>query len=307
MIVPDTGGGFGGKHTGEVAVEAAKLARAADRPVSLCWTREEEFTWAYFRPAGLIEVEAALDKEGRLVAWDFTNYNSGGSALETPYQVPSGRTRFLQTDSPLRQGSYRASASTANTFAREAAMDELADMAGIDPLDFRLDHLKQDRLRGVLLAAAERFGWRKKREAKRPIGIACGTEKGSYVAACAEVEVSRDTIRVLSVCQAFECGAIQNPRNLQSQVEGCIVMGLGAALREAIEFEDGQITNASFFEYEVPRMKDLPEMDIVLVNRPDLASVGGGETPIIAVAPAIANAVHAATGTRCRTMPLRLT
>lgn len=306
VIVPDTGGGFGGKHTGEAAVEAARLAKAAGKPVSLRWTRTEEFTWAYFRPAGLIEVNAALDDSGKLAAWDFTNYNSGGSALDTPYQVPNGRTRVLQTDSPLRQGSYRALASTANTFAREAAMDELAESVGADPLEFRLAHLEPGRLRDVLIAAAERFDWRGKRAANRPVGIACGTEKGSYVAACVEAEVSGSRIHVVSICQAYECGAIQNPQNLQSQVEGCIVMGLGAALREAIEFEDGQITNASFYDYEVPRMKDLPTMEHVFLNRSDLPSVGAGETPIIAVAPALAGAVFVATRKRCRSMPLRL-
>jgi isoquinoline 1-oxidoreductase len=310
VIVPDTGGGFGGKHTGEVAVEAARLAKAAGRPVSLRWTRQEEFTWAYFRPAGLIEVQAGLDDSGKLLVWDFTNYNSGGSAIQTPYQVPHGRTRFLSSDAPLRQGSYRALASTANTFAREIAMDELAAKAGRDPLEFRLSHLEDGRLRNVLVAAAERFGWSHRRQqprgAGRGIGLACGTEKGSFTAACAEVEVAEGTIHLRHICQAFECGAIQNPRNLQSQVEGSIVMGLGGALFEEIRFRDGRITNASFSQYRVPRIDDLPEMDIVLVNRTDLPSVGAGETPIIAVAPAMANAVYDAVKQRLRSMPLKL-
>ncbi|MCO6044148.1 molybdopterin-dependent oxidoreductase [Aeoliella sp. ICT_H6.2] len=306
VIVPDTGGGFGGKHTGEAAVEAARLAKAAGKPVSLRWTREEEFTWAYFRPAGLIEVKAALDDQGRIVAWDFANYNSGGSALDTPYRVPNKRERVLECDSPLRQGSYRALASTANTFAREVAMDELAELAGVDPLDFRLAHLEEGRLRNVLVAATEKFGWRKRRAEGRNIGLACGTEKGSYVAACVEADVVDGEVQNLLVCQAYECGAIHNPTNLRSQVEGAIVMGLGAALREAMEFSDGQIQNASFYSYEVPRMRDLPEMELVLVNRPDLPSVGAGETPIIAIAPALAGAVYAATGGRSRSMPLKL-
>ncbi len=310
VIVPDTGGGFGGKHTGEAAVEAARLAKAAKRPVSLRWTREEEFTWAYFRPAGLIEVRGGVDDGGGLVAWDFANYNSGGSAIETPYRVPHGRTRFLSSDSPLRQGSYRALASTANTFARESAMDELAALAGIDPLEFRLRHLPDGRLLDVLKAAAERFGWKEKRSQNRPagrgIGLACGTEKGSFVAACAEVEVSGKRIRVKSVCQAFECGAIQNPLNLELQVTGAIIMGLGGALSEEIQFQDGRVTNAAFSQYQVPRMKDVPEIDVELVNRPDLPSVGAGETPIIAIAPAVANAVADAIGTRLHSMPLKL-
>jgi isoquinoline 1-oxidoreductase len=307
VIVPDTGGGFGGKHSGEAAVEAARLARAAGRPVSLCWTREEEFVWAYCRPAGLIEVEAGLDANGAIVAWSFTNYNSGGSAIDTPYATAHGMTQFLASDSPLRQGSYRALASTANTFARESAMDELAAIARVDPLAFRLAHLPEGRLRDVLQAVVERFDWPAQRAARRDgrgVGLACGTEKGSFVAACAEVEVAGDTIHIKRVCQAYECGKIQNPSNLRAQVEGCIIMGLGGALTEQVVIEDGKISNPRFSEYNVPRIDDIPELDILLLDRPDLPSVGAGETPIIAVAPAIANAVFQATGRRVRSMPM---
>jgi isoquinoline 1-oxidoreductase len=309
VIVPDTGGGFGGKHSGEAAVEAARLARAVGHPVSLRWTREEEFIWAYCRPAGLIEVDAGLDEQGRITAWSFTNYNSGGSAIDTPYTTPHGLTQFLASDAPLRQGSYRALASTANTFARESAMDELAALARRDPLEFRLAHLPEGRLRDVLQAAAERFGWPDQRAADREghgVGLGCGTEKGSYAAACAEVEVKGDTIHVKRVCQAYECGKIQNPGNLRAQVEGCIIMGLGDALTEEIRFKEGKLINPRFSEYRVPRIGDVPELDIVLIDRPDLPSVGAGETPIIAVAPAIANAVYHATGRRVRSMPIRL-
>ncbi len=309
VIVPDTGGGFGGKHTGEAAVEAARLSKSVGQPVHLRWTREEEFTWAYFRPAGLIELRAEIDVDGKLTAWDFANYNSGGSAIETPYRVSNPVTRFVRTDSPLRQGSYRALASTANTFARESAMDELAKLAGADPLAFRLRHLDDGRLKDVLLAAARKFDWAgraARAEPNRGVGLACGTEKGSFVAACAEVEVVDGQIRVLHVCQAYECGAIQNPGNLQAQVEGALIQGLGGALTEAIEFRNGRVGTDNFSSYFVPRLRDVPELDIVLLDRKDLPSVGGGETPIIAIAPAVANAVERASGVRCRSMPLRL-
>jgi isoquinoline 1-oxidoreductase len=309
VIVPDTGGGFGGKHTGEVAVEAARLAKAVSRPVKLRWTREEEFTWAYFRPAGVIEVKAGLDEMGRLTSWDFTNYNSGGSAIETPYRVNRPSTRYVRTDSPLRQGSYRALASTANTFARESAMDELAKLAGVDPLEFRLQHLDEGRLKDVLLSATRRFEWGRRQAQlsdKRGIGLACGTEKGSYVAACAEVEIADGELRVLHLCQVYECGAIQNPDNLLSQVQGAIIQGLGGALLEAIEFSQGRVRTNNFSSYYVPRMQHVPELDIQLLDRQDLPSVGGGETPIIAVAPAIANALDRASGIRSRSMPVKL-
>jgi isoquinoline 1-oxidoreductase subunit beta len=307
VIVPDTGGGFGGKHSGEAAVEAARLAKAAGKPVSLGWTREEEFTWAYCRPAGLIEVQAGLDDAGRLAVWDFANYNSGESALESPYEAPHGRTRFFSTNSPLRQGSYRALASTANTFARESAIDDLARLAGADPLDFRLAHLPDGRLKNVLLAATERFKWREQPQADSNeigVGLACGIEKGSYVAACARVRYRDEQIKVESICQAYECGAILNPGNLRAQVEGAIIQGLGGALYEQMLFKDGRVTNPRFSEYRVPRMADVPELDIVLVDRKDLPSLGAGETPIIAIAPAIANAVCQANGKRLKSLPL---
>jgi isoquinoline 1-oxidoreductase subunit beta len=311
VIVPDFGSGFGGKHTGEAAVEAARLARGAGRPVCLRWTREEEFTWAYFRPAAVIEIEATLDAQGTLTSWHFTNINSGGAAVETPYRAGQSRCRFVPSESPLRQGSYRALAATANNFARECGMDELAAAAGADPLEFRLAHLDNARLRAVLEEAARRFNWRERSKQRQPdvgVGLACGTEKASYVAACVEIAIDRPQKRIVvrRVCEVFECGAVLNPDNLLSQVQGCILMGLGPALREEMRFENGRMQTASFANYLVPRCSDVPELDIHLLNRPDLSAVGGGETPIIAIAPAIANAVFHATGLRVRDMPIRL-
>jgi isoquinoline 1-oxidoreductase len=311
VIVPDFGCGFGGKHTGEAAIEAARLAQAANRPVSLRWTRQEEFTWVYFRPAALIEIVASLDDKGKLTSWHFLNINSGGAAVDTPYRAGQARSQFLPSDSPLRQGSYRTLAATANNFARECFMDELAATAGADPLEFRLAHLDHPRLRAVLETAAQRFDWKGRVGKKDPnvgIGLACGTEKGSYVAACAEIEMDRrqNRLRVRRVCEVFECGAILNPDNLMSQVQGCIIMGLGPALREEMRFERGRMLNASFKDYLVPRFADVPELDIHLLNRPDLPSAGGGETPIIAIAPAVANALAHATGARVHELPIRL-
>jgi isoquinoline 1-oxidoreductase len=311
VIVPDFGGGYGGKHSGEAAVEAARLAKAAGRPVLLKWTREEEFTWAYFRPAAVIDIEAGLDPKGLLTSWHFININSGPSAVNTPYRIGKVDCRFVPSDSPLRQSSYRALAATANNFARECFMDELAAAAGADPLEFRLAHLDNPRLRAVLEEAAKRFNWRERVKQKQPdvgVGLACGTEKNSFVAACAEIAIDREQNRIVvrHVCEVFECGAIINPDNLSAQVQGCIIMGLGAALREEMQFKDGKIQNPNFKHYLVPRFNDLPELDIHLLDRPDLASAGGGETPIIAIAPAIANGVFHATGTRIRRMPIRL-
>jgi isoquinoline 1-oxidoreductase len=310
VIVSDMGGGFGGKHTAEAALEAARLAKAAGRPVSVRWTRTEEFTWAYCRPAALIECKAGLNDKGSLVAWDFTNINAGGSAIDAPYNIPNTRIASVGSDSPLRQGSYRCLGATGNNFARESFMDELAVAANTDPLSFRLAHINDPRLRTVLETAARHFNWlerSKKVTSEMGVGLACGTEKNSYVAACVEVAVDRrkGTIRVVEICETFECGPILNPANLLSQVQGCIVMGLGGALTEEIRFKDGKIQNPRFSAYQVPRFGDVPKIDIHLIENQDISPAGGGETPIIAVAPAIGNAVFAATGIRVRSMPLR--
>jgi isoquinoline 1-oxidoreductase subunit beta len=310
VIVPDMGGGFGGKHNAEAAIEAARLARAAQRPVSVRWTREEEFTWAYCRPAALIECRGGLAAAGALVAWEFSSINPGGAAVGTPYAIPNLRISSVGSDSPLPQGAYRCLGATANNFARESFMDELAAAAGADPLDFRLAHLENRRLRNVLERAAQEFGWaarRKQGTPERGVGLACGTEKDSVVATCVEVRLDRakGRIEVTEICEAFECGPILNPANLLSQVQGCIVMALGGALTEELEFRDGKILNPRFSSYRVPRFRDVPRIDVHLVENRDIPPAGGGETPIIAVAPAIANAVFAAAGVRLRSMPLR--
>lgn len=307
VIVPDTGSGYGGKHTGEAAVEAARLARAAGRPVKVVWTREEEFAWAYVRPAGVIDVRAGCTKDGTLTAWEFHNYNSGGAAIELPYECPHRRIEFHASDSPLRQGSYRGLAATANNFAREAQIDDLAQAAGLDPVAFRLKNLVNPRLRAVVEAAAQRFGWgRNAPTRERGFGFGCGTDKGSYIATCAEVAVdaARGSVRVVRLVSAYECGAVVNPVQLRNQVEGGILMGLGGALFERVEFADGRVLNARLSQYRVPRFQDMPEIETVILDRSDLPSAGAGETPIIAIAPAIRNAIAAATGVRLYALPL---
>ena len=307
VIVPDTGSAYGGKHTSDAAIEAARLARAAGRPVKVVWTREEEFTWAYFRPAGVIEIKSGIAGDGALTAWEFHNYHSGASGIETPYVVANQRTEYHQVPLILRSGSYRGLAATANHFARETHMDSLASAAKMDSLDFRMKNLADTRMRAVLEAAAKSFGWpRKKTQEGQGFGIACGAEKGSCVATCAEVSVDRGSgaVRVMRLVEAFECGAIVNPDGLQNQVVGAMIQGLGGALFEAIEFENGRIKNPRFSSYRVPRFRDVPEIEAVLLDRKDILSAGAGETPIMAVAPAIGNAIFDATGVRLNNLPM---
>jgi isoquinoline 1-oxidoreductase len=304
VVVPATGGGFGGKHGAVVALEAAVLAREAGAPVKVAWSRHEEFVVGTLRPAAVIDVESAASRDGELCAWIFTDINAGSAALATPYRVAHQRLEYRPAVSPLSQASYRALAATANNFARESQMDELAAVLGLDPVEFRRRNLDDDRLVSVLDAAAERIGWRERRSDVGR-GIALGLEKGGRVATAAEVEDTGDGgFRVTRLVTAYECGAMVNPFTVRSQVEGATVMALGGALFEAVRFVEGEITNGSFGSYRVPRLPDVPPIDVVLLDRSDMPSAGAGETPMIAVAPAIANAVFDLTGHRHRSLPL---
>ena len=307
VITPDTGSGYGGKHTGECAIEAARLARGSGKPVKLVWTREEEFSWAYFRPAGVIDVNTGVKNDGTVTAWEFHNYNSGASGLPVKYDFANQNIQFHNSKSPLRQGSYRGLAATANHFAREVHMDELARLINMDPVEFRLKNMKDERLRAVLQSAAKTFGWGGKKTDGRGVGIACGFEKGSYIATAAEVSVEAKTgrVKIERVVECFECGAIVNPLHLNNQVEGAIVQAIGGALFENIQFKNGQILNGKFSQYRLPRFSDVPKIEVVLLDRKDLPSAGAGETPIVGLAPAVGNAIFDATGQRIRSMPLR--
>ncbi|HWC99544.1 MAG TPA: molybdopterin cofactor-binding domain-containing protein [Candidatus Sulfopaludibacter sp.] len=305
VLMPDTGSGYGGKHNGDAALEAARLAKAAGKPVKRNWTREEELTWAYFRPGGLIEVAGEVTPDGTLTRWEFHNYNSGPSGLETPYEVANKKEQVHQAETPLRQGSYRGLAGTANHFVRESYMDELAHSVKLDPLEFRLKNLKNERVRNVLLAATDRFDWKnRKKAAGRGFGLAAGMEKGGYIAAVAEVSVINGAVKVLRVVQAFECGAVVNPEQLRNQVDGAAAMGIGGALFEHVDFADAKILTNRLSKYRVPRFADMPVIETVLVDRKDLVSAGAGETPIMALAPAIGNAIFDAAGQRLRSLPM---
>ena len=315
VIVPDTGSGYGGKHTGECAVEAARLAKAAGKPVKLVWTREEEFTWAYFRPAGVIDIKSGVKNDGTITAWEFHNYNSGPAAIQGKYDIPNQLNQFHQSNSPLRQGSYRSLAAAANHFARESHIDELAHAVNMEPLEFRLKNTKDDRLRNVLQAAAKAFGWGKTKPATgHGFGISCGFDKGGYIATCAEIAIEKPSgkdaekknakVKIVRVVEAFDCGAVVNPLHLKNQIEGAITMAIGGALFESIQFENGRVLNPRFSDYQVPRFKDVPAIEVVLVGSKDIPSAGAGETPIVGLAPAVGNAIFNATGIRLRSLPM---
>ncbi|MCI4372027.1 MAG: molybdopterin-dependent oxidoreductase [Thermoplasmata archaeon] len=310
IVVPPTGSAFGGKHASDLAAGAARLALASGHPVRIVFTREEEFAQAYFRPMAVIDIRSGATKDGALTAWRFEDLNAGSAAARGPYRIPNQKVGNQPSRSPLAQASYRGLAATANNFARESHIDEMAVRVGADPLEYRLRHLADDRLAAVLRAVAERAGWVAGTASHDPRpgrgrGLAIGLEKGGRVATYAEVQFHEDRrIEVVRIVTGFECGAIVHPANLRNQVEGGTIMALGGALFEAIHFENGRILNPRLSEYPVPRFHDVPPIEVLLLDRRDLPSQGGGETPLIAVAPAIANAIFDATGQRLRSLPL---
>ena len=252
------GSAYGGKHTGEHAVEAARLAKAAKQPVKLVWTREEEFTWAYFRPAGVIDIKSGVDADG-------PHRRVGVRQLELrqlrhPDAVrhrADQRIAFHASKSPLRQGSYRGLAATANHYAREMHMDEIARALGVDAVEFRLQHLKDERMRAVLNAAARSIGWPKPsaRRARAGHRLRHRERRATSRRPPKSRVTAHGGFSVERVVIAFECGAIVNPDGLNNQVEGAVVQGLGGALFEAIEFADGHLRNGTMAQYRVPRFK----------------------------------------------------
>lgn len=314
VIAPFLGGGFGGKsHNGQV-VEAARLAKLSGKPVQVSWTREEEFFYDTFRPAAIVKINAGTGHDGRIAFWDYTVYYAGERGAQQFYDIPHHRTAASGAGwvgaagtHPFATGAWRAPGNNTNTFARESHIDALAAAAGIDPLEFRLQNLKDPRMLGVLKAAAERFGWTPaKAPAKRGYGIACGIDAGTYVAAMAEVAVDskKGAVHVKRVVCAQDMGLVVNPEGARIQMEGCVTMGLGYALTEEVHFKGGQVLDTNFDTYELPRFSWLPDIETILVESREPAPQGGGEPAIILMGALVANAIYDATGARLLQLPM---
>jgi isoquinoline 1-oxidoreductase len=305
VIVTDTGSGYGAKHNGECELEAARLAKHSDGPVRLGWSREEEFTQSYCRPAGLMEVQSGVRNDGKIVAWEFHNYNAGAASLTPPYVIPNHYIAYHAAESALRQGSYRSLAGVANTFARETHIEEMAAAAGMDSLEFRLRNIENARLRAVIQRTAERFGWGKSKSGNGVgYGMACNLEKEGHLALFVELQTDGTAVRLKRMVAGFDAGAIINPDILRNQVEGAVIQGIGGALFEQLHFDRNKITNPSLAAYRVPRFSDVPEIDVILIDRRDVPSAGAGESPITVVAPAIGAALFAASRKRIRSLPM---
>jgi nicotinate dehydrogenase subunit B len=313
VITPFVGGGFGGKSAGRQSIEAATLAKRTGRPVQVSWSRAEEFFLDTFRPAAVVKVRSGLDGDGRISLWDYQVYAAGSRGAELFYDMPNSLIRASGrwgSDTPkmhlFATGPWRAPGANLNVFARESQIDTMAAAVKVDPLEFRLKNTSDKRMRGVLEAAAARFGWKKSvGPSGRGVGVACGIDAGTYVALMAEVKVDAGTgkVRVARIVCAQEMGVVINPDGATMQMEGCLMMGLGYTLSEEIRFSGGRILTRNFDTYEIPRFSVMPELETVLVKNDPLSPQGGGEPAIVPVGAVVANALFDATGARLFQMP----
>ena len=320
MIMPYVGGGFGGKTASPQAVQAARLAQITGKPVQVAWSRADEFFNDTFRPAAIVNIKSGVSSEGRIVFWDYEVLWAGERSSQQFYNVPHHRTVTRGEwgggrgggggqggGHPFSVGPWRAPASNTNTFARESHIDIMAAQAGIDPVEFRLANLSDERMKRILRAAADKFGWKPgKAPSRRGVGVACADYNGTYLTTMAEVGVDRSTGRVdvKRVVCAQDMGVAVNPDGATLQIEGCIMMGLGYALTEEVHFKGRQVLDLNFDTYELPRFSWLPKIETVLVNSPEVPIAGGGEPPIITMGAVIANAIFDATGARLLRLPM---
>jgi len=313
VITPFVGGGFGGKSAGQQSVEAARLAKATGKPVQVCWSREEEFFFDTFRPAAVVKIKSGLTKEGKAVLWDYNVCFAGDRGAPHFYDIPNHRTMSSgggfggSPVHPFATGAWRAPGNNTNCFARESQIDIMAAKAKMDPIEFRLKNLKDERAIRVLKAAAEKFDWKPAAAPSgRGLGVAVGIDSDTFVAEIAEIQVDQRTgrVQVKRVLCAQDMGLVINPQGATIQVEGCITMGLGYTLTEDIHFRNGMILDRNFDTYELPRFSSLPKIETVLLDLKDEPAHGGGEPAIIIMGAVVANAIHDATGARLLQLPM---
>jgi isoquinoline 1-oxidoreductase len=314
VITPYVGGGFGGKSASQQALEAARLAAAARKPVRVVWDRDEEFFYDTFDPAAVISIRAGLDASHKIVSWDYEVIGAGSRGAEQFYDIPHHRTVVRggwqgneNGMHPFAIGPWRAPGANANCFARESHIDQLAVKAGMDPIEFRMRNLSDARMKRVLKAAADKFGWRPAAApSQRGYGVALGIDAGTYVATIAQVAVTPATgaLKVVRVVCAQDMGVVVNPEGATQQMEGCLTMGLGYALSEEVRFANGRVLDRNFTTYTLPQFSWVPTIETVILESPDIPAQGGGEPAIITVGAALANGLFDATGARVVQLPL---
>ncbi|MDP2956130.1 MAG: molybdopterin-dependent oxidoreductase [Longimicrobiales bacterium] len=314
VLTPFVGGGFGGKTNNRQAVEAARLAKAAGRPVQVAWTRREEFFYDTFNPYTIVKVASGVDAQGKLTLWDYANLHGGERSSTPVYAIPNHRVTSQggwggdgPRYHPLSVGPWRGPGANMNHFAMESQIALMAEAAGMDPLSFRMANLTDERMKRVLRAAAEAFGhaW-KPAPSGEGVGLALGTDAGTYVATMAKVRVDRPTgtVVVARIVCAQDMGEVINPEGARIQMEGGLTQGLGYTLTEEIHFDRGVIMEENFDAYAMPRFSWVPEIETILVESPELGPQGGGEPAITTTGAVIANAIHDAIGVRLYELPM---
>jgi CO/xanthine dehydrogenase Mo-binding subunit len=317
------GGAFGSKVMPMAESEAAKLAKAFNRPVKILWSRQDELAHGQYRPAMLINITAGLDPENYISGWQYDLYSSSyhpeGSDIQNSaaadwsadvrevYDIPAVKTMWRQAQSPLPPYYWRVNGATTNTWAREVTMDVLAEQAGLDPVTFRRNHLANNpRMLAVVDAVVEKAGWTPGvGPTGQGIGMAISFDATTYIAEIAHVEVDESTgeIRVRHFDVGVDCGLVVNPEAVKHQLEGGVVMGTSSTLREIILFENGQVQNATFAEYAPITMREAPSVDVVFSEDKANPMGGIGEPGVAPTTGAIANAVYDLLGIRLYDTP----
>ena len=330
------GGGFGRRYIGDYPTEAAQIAKHVDGAVQLVWSREDDMTHDFYRPAACHKLQGSLDREGKIAAWSHHIASTSirvqwdppgkvkpesaevGGAVNPPYPLPVIKVSYTPVESAVPRGWWRSVEHSFNGFAVECFVDELASAAGQDPYLFRkallTAGLKQpakgkeapdlSRLMAVLDLAAAKAGWGKPMGQHQGRGIACGTAYG-YLAHVAEVTVQDGNIQVDRVIAAVDCGQVVNPDGVRQQIEGAIVFALSAVLKGEITIANGQVQQTNFNGYDLVRMPESPRVEVYLVDN-HLEPSGIGEAGVPYLGPAVANAVFAVSGKRLRKLPLRM-
>lgn len=307
------GGGFGGKSNNGQAMEAARLAKLSGKPVMVAWTRREEFMYDAYRPAAVIKLKSGCKKTGQITHWDYGVYFAGQRGAQHFYDIANHRTIAYNTRwtapevHPFATGAWRAPSNNSNSFARESQINIMAAKIGMDPVEFRLKNLKDGRMIRTIKTAVDKFGWEPiKSPSGKGLGIACGVDAGAYVVLMAQVDVDKKTgkVKVNRVVVAQDMGLVINPQGATIQAEGCVMMGLGYALTEDIQFTGGEIHNRNFDAYELPKFSWTPKIDVELLDLQDEPAQGGGEPAIVAMGSLISNAIFDAVGVRVNQMPM---
>lgn len=334
------GGGFGRRYQADFVMEAAQVAKATGKPVMVLWTREDDMQHDFYRPASYHRLTGGVDAQGKLAAWKHFQSSTSiaavwekdgkekpeasefATAAFIPYETPNFRVEYALAHSGVPRAWWRSVEHSSSGFVVESFVDELAAAAGVDPLEFRLrligdarkipdftnpkenKPLDTARLKGVLQLAAEKAGWGKPLPKGVGRGIAAYYSFESYTSAVAEVTVQDRQVKIHRIVYAVDCGRPVNPNGVAAQVEGAAVYGLSAALKDAITIDRGRVRQANFNDYDMPRMSDMPKVEVHVIRSKE-EPTGIGEPGLPVVAPAVCNAIFAATGKRLRRLPIR--